>query len=292
MLSLEHFVDHRDQAAAYLAAALRDGSLNLFVGAGVSQPLGLPGWDALATRCADATGVVPTAGMSVELIMDAVERGRSFGDYAALVHTQLYKGVKFTSDIVRERLLIALGALTMPSRRGSVDTVITLNFDDVLEQYWEIHGFTSLVVTELPAQLRGVDVTIFHPNGYLPSDRTRATANFIVFSKRSFEARQTSAGDAWRRVLEDMFTTRVVLAVGVSGNDSILGTVLQEAKAAVGPFRPSAFWMRGPGEILDDAYFLDRNVVPLNFASFDDYPDFIFDICRRAAQKAIFTGST
>src|ERR1035437_7294833 len=55
------------------------------------------------------------------------------------------------TSILRNDLLIALGALLMGSKRGSVTEVLNVNCDDVLNWYLALHGFDTQVVTRLPS---------------------------------------------------------------------------------------------------------------------------------------------
>jgi hypothetical protein len=243
----------------------------------------------LVERCIAEAGISARAEMfkdseSMRLAIDPVEADREFDAYAALVHKALYGSVTITEELVRHKLLIALGALTMSSRRGSVRTIVTLNFDDVLEQYLALHGYWTQTVTDLPALLLDTDVTIYHPNGYLPSDRTKAPSTFLVLSQASFERRMSVYSTEWRRLVTEILASSVGLFVGVSGDDPIIGPVLQDVKRSVGARRPTGFWMRGPDDERGEEYFCDRNIAPLNFASYDDYPTFLFKVCQSAAR--------
>src|SRR5258706_12337035 len=190
MLPLKFYADHLGDSQRFLGSTLRAGSLALFLGAGVSKPLGLPDWPTLISRVATRAGLTLDASTiadakSSRVAMDSVESSNAFPEYSKLVHDALYDGLTFTDDIVTQKLLVAIGALTMSSRRGSVRTVVTLNFDDVLEQYWSIHGYSWQLVTGLPTLLQETDVTMYHPNGYLPL--IGASSDFLVFSERSFD---------------------------------------------------------------------------------------------------------
>jgi hypothetical protein len=290
MLPLEFYRDHHDDACTYLAEQLRRGSVALFLGAGVSKPLGLPNWKDLVTKCLVKAGITPEPDMfqdaqAMRIAMDRVESGRPFHEYAELVRSALYDGVTLADNLIAQRLLIALGALTMSSRRGSIRTVITLNFDDVLERYWYIHGYSWQVISALPALLLETDVTVYHPNGFLPSTDEWESSNFVVFSESSFDQRLSLYKTEWRVLVTDVLMSRVGLFIGLSGDDPIIGPTLHDVKVKIAGTRPTGFWMRGPSPEKGDDYFLTRNVVPLNFDSFDKYPPFLFKICQAAAAR-------
>jgi hypothetical protein len=290
MLPLEFYRDNKEDASKYLATALRKGSLALFLGAGASASVGLPEWGTLMHRCLgrpDSEAPKDAAGVQkLRLEIDDIEAQLPFEEYANLIRKKLYQGITLTFDLVREPLLIAIGALTMPSRRGSARTVVTLNFDDVLERYLSLHGFFSQVVSTLPTLLTEADITVYHPNGFIPYNAEGQQSEFVVLSERSFEKRMSVFESHWRRFVTEQVQSRIGVFIGLSGNDPILGPALADAKDSVGGKRPTGFWLRGPAPERPDSYFLTRNVVPLNFESYDDYAPFLMGVCQAAFKEA------
>lgn len=111
--------EHR-RAADDLGKKARDGSLVLFLGAGVSVPAGLPGWkDLLAQLAARAEGV----DLRTDDLLDAAQAIRSaMGDaaYGKALHEVLH----------RPQHALGHGLLASLKVRES----ITTNFDDLYEQ--------------------------------------------------------------------------------------------------------------------------------------------------------------
>ena len=191
-------------AKGALATLLKSGQLALLLGAGIGPDLGLPEWGGLVTRCAALLGDTADYSdvTSAGDLMDAIDRmrrtsGATSEQMLTTVRSALYGPAaaeaypKHSLDVIDSRLLTALGALMMASARGSAGEVFTLNFDDVLEWYLDLHGFRSEVVCELPRTLRGdVDVHVFHIHGFLPLMRDRYDASsWMILSKRQLEER-------------------------------------------------------------------------------------------------------
>lgn len=227
-----------EQALVPLAAHLREGTLALVLGTGVSMPLGLPRWWELVARCVKSTCLAHTVTDSTPVsnlltIMEEVEaRFPSDGiKYRELVRTCLYDGVVYSQSSIRQPLLIALGALLMGSKRGGVSTVLTLNFDDVLEWYLGVHGFTVQIVTTLPQLRKDTDVTVYHPHGFLPFDLRRHSghmSNFLVLSQYSFDQRMGDRLNLFTQVFRDLLLSKLVLFIGLSGEDRSVHTLLTD----------------------------------------------------------------
>ncbi len=182
----------------------------------------------------------------------------------------------------------ALGAMLMGSRRGHVDTVLTLNFDSVLEEYLLLHGYVANIVTELPALTGGEDVTVFHLHGYLPSETGPGRrSKDITLTKQSVLKMVGELNHPWRIILRQMVRSKVLLLLGISSETTIgsaLGSILTSEANDISGDRASAFWL-GTETPSDEsrAVLLDANVVPVTLGSFEEIDDFLLAVCRDAA---------
>ena len=204
--------------------------------------------------------------------------------YREVVRRNLYKGAKGEEEFLLQPLLVVLGAMMMKARRGSIGQVITLNFDDVMERYLGLHGFGNQTVVNLPCLLHAADVTIYHPHGFLPLDAEHAGRGRLIFSQYSYDQLLAPEIDPWRHLTKSLMLSKVMLFVGISRDDPELGSLLVSVKQELGGTRPNGFWLLGPD---DDAktgrWLLERNVVPLVFSDYNDYPKFLLKVCQRAA---------
>lgn len=286
-----------DQAIDFLAHHLRDGSLALALGAGVSRHLSLPRWFELVNGCSKEASLPATFGKSTPADalcerMEAIEKKTSpdgkagkgqFPAYRNLVKRALYKGINF-DNILNGELLMAIGALLMGSKRGSITEIITFNFDDVLEWYLRLHGYTVNVISGLPALRTNADVTIYHPHGFLPFHPDFRDSDFLLFSKRSYDKKLGDSVEPWTEITKALLKSKVTLFVGLSGDDQTFGPIFDNVHTSLGTSRPTGVWMftkKDKTERLDQIE--DRNFIVLEFDKHEDWPAFLLKICQRAA---------
>ncbi|MCK5347679.1 MAG: hypothetical protein KAR20_29930, partial [Candidatus Heimdallarchaeota archaeon] len=177
-----------------LSLLLRKGSLCLFLGAGVSKSTGqFPSWVELVRFCTEEKNIIQDIHDdepidSLLMLMDSVRRKcASPAEYKEVVQSFLSQNFERTYSHAQNLLLIAIGALAMSSRRGSVNDIITYNFDDLLEWYLGLHGHMIQVITELPYLHEDVDVRIYHPHGFLPSNEIYKNSSHFVFDQFSYD---------------------------------------------------------------------------------------------------------
>ncbi len=199
-----------------LSEHLYDGKLALALGAGVSKFLGFPlWWELVHGICVEHNGESSvnkdTTADELKDTVDEIERDINnpikFND---LVKKILYKNVNYLNDrtVIRNELLISLGAIGMRSRKGSANNVITYNYDDVLEWYLGLHGVDVRVIYDPRTMTTNSDVIIYHPNGFLPLQDNRGASSKLIFSETSFiyRERQVTVDDGlWKNILDRLF---------------------------------------------------------------------------------------
>jgi hypothetical protein len=286
-----------DLALAFLAEHLRNGTLGLAIGAGASKYLNLPLWYSLVNECsvgaglaADMRETTPTETLCAR--MEVVEKYHSGGrigkgealPYREAVRAAMYKGVDF-DRVLHSDLLISIGALVMGSRRGSVREILNFNFDDVLEWYLYLHGYDLNVVTTIPALRTGADVTIYHPHGYLPYHQDWfVSSSFLIFSQYSYDDKMGDIKEPWSELTRMFLKSKVALLVGLSGSDPTFGPIFRDVQKALGTSRATGLWLFGPDADLERMDRLQgRNLVPLEFSAFEEWPSFLLKVCQCAA---------
>ena len=282
-----------------LASHLYKGSLALVIGSGVMKGFGLPLWWELVNRCLKKqAGNTPTTIADIDKkinkdtdteklmkAMDSVEKTLG-DDYKKHVKTCLYEGIDLNNNVIKQDLLIAIGAMLMGSMRGSVTDVVNFNFDDILEWYLNIHGFRTNVITNIPYLDSGADAKIHHLNGFLPNFLPETSmSNFLIFSKHSMELRMGAVYDLWKEKFRTMLQSKIFLFIGLSGNDPLFGPLLANVAELVAKKRPTGFWIFPHMLDKDDRdYFLDRGIIPICFNSEEEIPPYLLSICQAAAK--------
>jgi hypothetical protein len=299
-LQLEDFTE-KPVATRYIAKLLIRGELALLLGAGVSMSNALPSWKRLVRNCEKAVGITspgdtenddprkaPDFLEAMEAIREKLDTGEQFlstVQQGLYTEDQLRNGT-YDNSALQSMLLIAIGALVMPSARGNIPTVITLNFDDLLEWYLRVHGFSVTSVTKLPAYLRAdYDVTVFHPHGFLPLVDSREATDWLVLRHSEFIARLARTnGEAWPHYLTSLFMTKRLLAIGSSMSDIDIEVELAAAhKEHPDEGLPHGFVIGDQITELKQKQLLKAGLVPVSLDDKHDIPGFILGICRQAA---------
>lgn len=287
------------EARRFLARSLAEGNLTLFLGAGASAGAGLPDWSELVSRLCARAGIPAsvskaTAAPDLQALADDAEaRIGDRGLFLEYVTEALYESVELTDAQLDDRLLIALGAMMMGSRRGSVRRVVSFNFDSVLEWYVGLCGFVPRVAIK-PTELEGAeDVRIYHPHGFLPhpSMASFGSSDFAIFGLESVNTRLGKTGDPWFELLRHLLRTSVCLFVGLSFRtfrDPALAPLITTVSSEVQRWRPLGFWT------LCDAIdrteekkreMLRQAIVPLEIEK-EGVSQFLLEICQEASRGA------
>ncbi len=281
-----------DIAKGHLGVCLYEGALTLVLGSGVSSGMGFPCWPELVKRCAEEAKIpnvvidAKTPNTELLKLMDRVERGMSWESYQKVVMGSLYRDARDERSLITQPLLSVLGAMTMKSKRGCVREVLTFNFDDLLERYIRIHGFAGEIICRLPCLRRDVDLTVYHPHGFVPSPGSRFEgSDFLIFSKYSFDERLGEQLDPWTELSRDLLLRKVALFIGLSAEGPNLGPLLINVAKRLREPRPTGIWLVGPDDAPDtEEQLIKWNVAPIRLRDHNDYPWFLLGICQAAAQ--------
>lgn len=219
----------------HLAEQLTLGRLAIVIGAGVSQFYGLPSWTELMNRMCRSCGEPDLTTGDDPLAKADVLKARHYSSdeagFSAAVKTALYSGITGNfEDIRKNDLLSAIGALAMSSSRGSASTIVTFNYDDLLELFLEYHGYVTASIDNAKHWAPRHDVVIYHPHGSLPIGEFRTNSSQIVLATSDYLAALGPTGDLWRSVLQTLFRTHTFLYVGLSGTDIHLQSLVHDLK--------------------------------------------------------------
>jgi hypothetical protein len=284
-------------AVEEIAKWLGSGSLCLFLGAGISMSSSeFPSWVGLVRACAEQKGFdISGIGVSTPIdkllkLMEAVRRKcTDFEEYKELVRWRLNESFDLGHQHLQNALLISIGALLMPSTRGSISDVVTYNFDDLLEWYLNLHGFRVQVVTELPFLCEDVDVRIFHPHGFLPKSARYISSSHFVFDSFEYDLLVGNEKSPWFAECKHILRQKIALMIGISCDDPVLISLVRHTSDELiksGVPRPVTFLLNRSEAIVNEIeWYLDRSIVPIGFDNFEEIWQFILAICQNAAGK-------
>lgn len=290
-----------------LVDALKQGVLSVFVGAGISmstsKPL-LPGgviekpifpsWANLVKTCCVKVGLPFDDNQSFqnEYLLRTAESVETYCKDNCIAFHEVVEGALYSNcadydpKLLKLDLLIALGSLVMTSTRGNASVVVNYNFDDLLEWYLIMHGFTVTVVSELPTLAKRADVFIYHPHGFLPKlpKLKHFRQEALIFSKRSYQ-KAYNESSPWNEFQKARFGCNLCLFLGLSGDDEHIEWLYSNAfdqlhgKRIVGV----VVLFDNKENRAKQEQNKRRGVIHYYIASYDDLPDLILSICRQAA---------
>jgi len=292
------------RAQEFLANQLYQGSLSLFLGAGVSIASGLPSWKSLihklivelnrdrgrvVIKLPDLTNA--SADDLQGLAGTIKEEVGSQEELVSLLEKVLYfpeMADGFPFELLKSDILISIGALFAGSKRGHVQEVVTLNYDNILEWMVSINGMVSQTIYDLP-QLEGdEDVRIFHPHGFVPHPKyDLQSSDFVILDLDSVNVRLGTPGDIWFEKVRHILRSRLCLFIGLSPTsfkDRALAPLLTTVGREVEKDRPLGFWV--VSEVLTEPQkkaFLRNNMVPI-YLPISEIPKFLLRICQDAAK--------
>ncbi|MEW8353503.1 MAG: SIR2 family protein [Candidatus Thiodiazotropha sp.] len=280
------YYEDKPNIQKWLASSLSGGRLRLILGAGVSAACGLPDWKDLVKNIAAKKNVTPIGDNDPErsswLLRKTFNNDRH--EFAIAVQEALYDGYDYSlASLTTKRLLLALGALAMPSRRGSVSEIITFNFDDLLELYLKYLGFSVLSTTILPRWSERQDVEVLHIHGLLPSDNSATIPRNIVFTESDFDE-VVGRSDIWRKKTVQILQSNICVFIGISGEDPNLRSILTEIKKTHVSSSTHPYWGIRFTSNEDDKrndHFQDNGILPV-IIEHKHIPDWLLAVSQLA----------
>jgi SIR2-like domain len=280
----------RLSAEEALAQHLFDGSLTLFLGAGVSSDAKLPGWDALVLKLIEETKVEPASVRSDKLkaVDDILRLSRTpVAGLPNLIRPGLYSPAMLERGDYPETAYLAplanaLVNLTAGTVRGRISQIFTLNFDDLIESILWDRGFRCQTVTDFPDLFdERVDVRVMHLHGFVPLRAGKSSPGDIVLSYQQYRNRLGS-GHPWHDLLRSTVLSKILLFVGVSFDDLEMDAIFASCFKSLKETRPIGFAiMRNPNDGVR-AQLADAGIVTVAVAEYADIPDLLRNLARQA----------
>jgi hypothetical protein len=279
-------------AAKDLGVLLWEGSLRLFLGAGVSKGFGLPEWRLLIAKVLgkdqDRDYVRRLSSRSVQDLREEVDALDSNDEeFRRKVHHALYSEVKddLLPQLQVSPLLLAVAGLMTGVTRGRVDSVFTFNYDDLLEQYLRMLGL-SVCVRTLPTDLSiRSDLELNYVHGRVPQGEAMAVSPArIVLSEKSYRERRAEIDAGWSDYIVHGLYSKIGLFLGLSGDDEAIKDVLKRAQGRIKRTSDfyTGYWVLTPTSFTKNrSSILDVGMCPIPMEK-DQIPQFIFAVCQSA----------
>lgn len=249
--------------------AFKNGTLTLYLGSGVSRANGLPDWNGLVASMyfnfmqteewrrlqpfpnyvrAVTDWYLSKSKEPIEIIIRKLRTGWSVGEYNATLRECLYTSfsaydnsgkVNDLEMIDQNRTLqgiISLFKESVPGRKG-LKSVITYNYDDLLERALTAQGITNFqTICRQGERVERGKIPIFHVHGYIPIPKrgVHDTSPFdtkIILSEEDYNSIAHDVNFWGNNVQMSCLTNNSGLMVGLSIADRNLRRLLDAMKS-------------------------------------------------------------
>ena len=285
-----------------LKSALNSNRLTLVCGAGISVSAGIPSWNTLLlsmlNKCVttkykfsveSAQQSLPTSNIILGKYLKLM-LGNDFEPtlkeclYDHLAEDQAFLGKKVYKETA---LLHELINLLRPKRNsGSVESVITFNFDSLIEDTLNKYGIENQAIYDEGMIASSKYIPIYHVHGYLPQEGDIKAPN-IVFSEEAYHT-QFIDPYSWSNLVQlYKYMENTCLLIGLSITDPNLRRLLDISKRKNSSTQLRHYIIKKKPSVKDDFIRTqilleeqDANSLGLNVLWIDNF-DEIPDILRR-----------
>jgi hypothetical protein len=287
---IESYLD-KSTAIETIVSALDFGHLSLLMGSGVSHSAyeSFPSWTQLVERICKKSAVDFDTNQAInnEYLLKKTSRVKLKvpNEYISHVEASLYENAIYNNNILKKDLLIAIGSLIMISVSRNSREFVNFNFDDLFEWYLEYYGNEIQIVSDPITLLGDKTSIIYHPHGFLPKENkfNDFKTRFILFSQDDYDVAMR-LHSPWSTVLQRIFSSKLILMIGMSGQDSHVRTTCKFVYDEIlKKKRPLGFIILPNNDESkeDEDLNLQNGIVNL-YLDLDKLPEIILEICRKA----------
>ena len=249
----------RNEYIEKLKKCYKKGTLSLLLGAGVSNSAGMPDWNTLLNSpfvSYLSNKIFGNDGQLVDSdIKEIVDRLKSVNEQSALVLARYLKKAldgnnKESEDFVNEitknlyklrdetkeknsELVQSIVKMCMPLRTGAkVRSVITYNFDDLLEQMLDLANIRNHSIYFDEVNSDPDELPIYHVHGFLPQERFKYNnleKSTLVFAEDGYHKMYSDAYHWSNLVQLNCLKENNCLFIGLSMTDPNLRRLLEIA---------------------------------------------------------------
>jgi hypothetical protein len=230
-----------------LRNAYRQGNLNLYLGAGVSADSGLPTWKQLVVSMyfrymkierwqsikpfpnylyAIGEWYLNKTGESLDIIIRKLKSGLDEQLFLKILYDCLYDQLNegryqnpFSTFHQNDLLVQITELVAHPGRK--INSVVTYNFDDLLEQSLEMKGKNHIPVFNASMVPVNGALPVYHPHGFMPFNHTEPKKNTgkIILSEDDYNSIANSSNYWANMVQTSLLTQGTGLMIGLSFSD-------------------------------------------------------------------------
>jgi hypothetical protein len=231
---------NRQKFIGELREIYRGNNLTLVLGSGVSRAAGLPLWPDLVKRLyADVITqnfkLFEPDWESLDLKMDELILQARYIKNGYESHDLFYKSIinaLYCQEVhLKAPLLNGIGKLCMPTRHNFLKSVITYNFDDVLERKLHKMHVEFKTISDSNVNVKKTALPIYHVHGFLPESLDEFDNLNIIFSDDDYNRQSSSQLYSWSNIIQlTHFKESTCFFLGTSFNDANLRRILEIVK--------------------------------------------------------------
>lgn len=291
-----------EKVVELLASSVVENRLLMVLGAGASAGCGLPDWDELVVRAHEVAGIDLTPGVDSSQAAENLSKSLKSAslNFEEVVGQALYTERDSSNrlkpleaeKVLGNELLSAIAAVVMLSCRRGHGTIVTYNFDDLIETYFAYRGIFAFPYAELPSWFYNEDVSVLHPHGFASRNLLFPSSKNITFTAYDFDGQTGQNTNPWRIRLLELFQSTLPLFIGLSGKDKNLTSVLTEAQNThVSKSTQRLYWgvrlcVKGDSQI---DMWKNRGVWCVELENYGELPKYLMKICKASAELLIKT---
>lgn len=240
----------------------RDGNMTFFLGAGISMNNGLPSWRELVTTmyfkymAAESWGnlrpfsnylyvasrhYMDKMKESTDIVIRKLKTGWTEQEYSESLWDSLYSMRQMAPGYNIDSLPGHITNVVKNDPR-KIRSVITYNFDDILEEAFEQKGFNNYcVIYDRVTQQEPNKLPVFHVHGYVPFNDNPEKKIFgrLIFSEDDYNNLFNNPNNWANFVQINSLSSSTNLMIGLSLNDRNLRRILDITSSQ--PFRSQTY---------------------------------------------------